>query len=373
MSYKETSDFCSYCNRRTVFRKQKPNDVLHVILTIFSCFLWAIVWIADSFIKGAAPYCCSICGTPHSSRPKTLPQTEIQEPNRSLPESSVSAPRMCRFCRSNNAHESVYCHKCGNMLTPAMPALSVERTNYNQSDPSQSSTSLAANLGILAAFFWLSLIGKNGKVAFVIVFVISVMGVLLIVSPFIPENKPVRSQLHIIKSDSPLPQPSATLLPAPALTSKEHLAKAREILKKGQHVSREELAEVRNLIEGIPDTAKQEKKDALSLLKQVNILQVKLDSEAERASDKEFCKKPDLQCALIIKPVLRQMLHDPDSLDDFDVIGCSSEADAPGMIKVTVSYRARNGFGALRKNTQSFVLMRSSSAQFGYSVIPVKD
>jgi hypothetical protein len=55
----------------------------------------------------------------------------------------------------------------------------------------------------------------------------------------------------------------------------------------------------------------------------------------------------DLGGALFIKPYLRQLLKDPDSLQDFEVIDARRNKKLPGSYRVTVFYRARNSFGAL--------------------------
>jgi hypothetical protein len=55
----------------------------------------------------------------------------------------------------------------------------------------------------------------------------------------------------------------------------------------------------------------------------------------------------DMGGALFIKPYLREWLKDPDSLQDFEVVSARPNRKLPGAFKVTVFYRARNGFGAL--------------------------
>ena len=55
----------------------------------------------------------------------------------------------------------------------------------------------------------------------------------------------------------------------------------------------------------------------------------------------------DMGGALFIKPYLRQLLKDPDSLQDFEVVNATPVKRKPGVFKVTVFYRARNSFGAL--------------------------
>jgi hypothetical protein len=55
----------------------------------------------------------------------------------------------------------------------------------------------------------------------------------------------------------------------------------------------------------------------------------------------------DILGAFFIKPYLRQWLKDPDSLQDFQVVDATADKKLKGAYRVTVSYRARNSFGAL--------------------------
>lgn len=59
---------------------------------------------------------------------------------------------------------------------------------------------------------------------------------------------------------------------------------------------------------------------------------------------KESC---DMGGALFIKPYLRELLKDPDSLQDFEVVSARPAKKLPGAFKVTVFFRARNSFGSL--------------------------
>jgi hypothetical protein len=51
--------------------------------------------------------------------------------------------------------------------------------------------------------------------------------------------------------------------------------------------------------------------------------------------------------AFFIKPVLKQMLNDPDSLEDFQVLSVTPANKLPGVYKAVVFYRAKNAFGGL--------------------------
>jgi hypothetical protein len=59
--------YCVTCGKQTLHRRMGGvNHVLHAILTIFTCFLWGIVWVILAISAnqgGLAAYLCATCGT----------------------------------------------------------------------------------------------------------------------------------------------------------------------------------------------------------------------------------------------------------------------------------------------------------------------
>lgn len=53
--------YCHTCQRPVLATRTKPNHVLHFLVTMFTCGLWAFVWL---FISLAArePWRCQVCG-----------------------------------------------------------------------------------------------------------------------------------------------------------------------------------------------------------------------------------------------------------------------------------------------------------------------
>ena len=76
-----------------------------------------------------------------------------------------------------------------------------------------------------------------------------------------------------------------------------------------------------------------------------------------------------------IKPVLRQMLNDPDSLQDLTLASIRPVPKNPGAFSAVVTYRARNGFGALVFERQEFIVVRGTGSSFGdaWHAVPVTD
>jgi hypothetical protein len=55
--------WCPTCNDQRMLLRDKPNHILHLILTIVTLGLWALVWIVVAARKSNAPARCSHCGT----------------------------------------------------------------------------------------------------------------------------------------------------------------------------------------------------------------------------------------------------------------------------------------------------------------------
>ena len=50
---------CAECNKSTMHYQEKPNHILHLLLSIVTAGIWLIVWIL--FIQAKDPQ-CSVCG-----------------------------------------------------------------------------------------------------------------------------------------------------------------------------------------------------------------------------------------------------------------------------------------------------------------------
>jgi hypothetical protein len=62
MSQKQASRYCAHCEARTLATAQKPNHLLHFVLSLFTCGLWLFIWplVVVGSIGG---YRCVKCGT----------------------------------------------------------------------------------------------------------------------------------------------------------------------------------------------------------------------------------------------------------------------------------------------------------------------
>lgn len=78
--------------------------------------------------------------------------------------------------------------------------------------------------------------------------------------------------------------------------------------------------------------------------------------------------------SFFIKPVLLEMLNNPDSLQDLRIISIRPVRKMAGVYRATVFYRAENGFGALVAQEQTFMVTRGTGTGLdAWRVTPVKD
>ncbi len=59
--------YCQYCKQKRPFDKEGVSHILHLLLTIFTCGLWIIMWIFIVIMNELANYRCRECGTKYST------------------------------------------------------------------------------------------------------------------------------------------------------------------------------------------------------------------------------------------------------------------------------------------------------------------
>lgn len=57
----ESGAYCLHCQAQRLYRREEPNHILHAIITLFTCGLWAVVWIVASVVTHR-PWLCTVCG-----------------------------------------------------------------------------------------------------------------------------------------------------------------------------------------------------------------------------------------------------------------------------------------------------------------------
>lgn len=62
MSQVQGTGWCPNCKRQVVTQRQGTNHVLHLILTVLTLGLWAIVWAVVATMNRSKIARCSVCG-----------------------------------------------------------------------------------------------------------------------------------------------------------------------------------------------------------------------------------------------------------------------------------------------------------------------
>lgn len=58
---------CTQCQRQTLHRQETTNDLVHLLIVLFSCGLWLIPWFFMHSSSLDNPWLCSQCGTETSA------------------------------------------------------------------------------------------------------------------------------------------------------------------------------------------------------------------------------------------------------------------------------------------------------------------
>lgn len=61
MGEERGNGWCEQCNAQRMVARKTPNHLLHLILTVLTCGLWAAVWILTSIRFGG--WRCTTCGS----------------------------------------------------------------------------------------------------------------------------------------------------------------------------------------------------------------------------------------------------------------------------------------------------------------------
>lgn len=56
----QTMRRCRRCKANTMHLEQKPNHILHLLLTVFTAGIWLIMWLLISMFSGSPK--CTQCG-----------------------------------------------------------------------------------------------------------------------------------------------------------------------------------------------------------------------------------------------------------------------------------------------------------------------
>ena len=63
MSDVRSQHYCPSCRQMRMFIRERPNHILHLLLTVFTLGIWLLIWPVVSAAKASQRPCCSVCGT----------------------------------------------------------------------------------------------------------------------------------------------------------------------------------------------------------------------------------------------------------------------------------------------------------------------
>lgn len=63
MALQQRRTFCPHCDCTVLGVREKPNHLLHLLLSIVTGGLWLIVWLLVSISSGGSRYKCPTCGS----------------------------------------------------------------------------------------------------------------------------------------------------------------------------------------------------------------------------------------------------------------------------------------------------------------------
>ncbi len=63
MSTTQLMEHCRYCGKPTLHLEEKPNHILHLLLTIVTMGVWLIVWVLLGMSSRLSSSTCTVCGS----------------------------------------------------------------------------------------------------------------------------------------------------------------------------------------------------------------------------------------------------------------------------------------------------------------------
>ena len=77
-----TTLWCNRCQRNTGHLRQTANHVVHLLVFLFTCGLWIIMWAIFAILAQSNPSHCVVCGAAYSRKEarKPLPKPPSEDP-----------------------------------------------------------------------------------------------------------------------------------------------------------------------------------------------------------------------------------------------------------------------------------------------------
>jgi len=171
----------------------------------------------------------------------------------------------------------------------------------------------------------------------------------------------------------PSPLPSVQATPAPReMNTKERWERIQELL--GDDVTGpEDVAELREHLTAVANSKASQRQRAVSALTKLPKLEADMPRGEKLDRTRQMCKDltgPDIA---ILTDVLKKVLHDPGSLQDFEVEKCAPSGAQGVAVMIRAGYRAKNKFGAFILSQEKFIAVRNSQDGAKYKAVVLPD
>lgn len=143
-NYKQVTAFCYNCNRQVVAQKEEVDHIFWLIASLFSCGIFAIVWIIKMLTHNP-PAMCSQCGLAIGNNPQMQNAPQVNQANQ-------TNNSKCGKCGLTNFAIATVCKRCNTPLSKAQPS----RVNFM---PQNSDEATGKGLSPAAKFAIASVIG----------------------------------------------------------------------------------------------------------------------------------------------------------------------------------------------------------------------
>lgn len=181
--------------------------------------------------------------------------------------------------------------------------------------------------------------------------------------------KATKSEVTAMGSASPSPSLTAQSTPAPAsMTPKEHWDEFKRIWGDEPYTP-EDYAEIRRHLAFVVNSKLPERHRAAAFLKSFPKLEAMMPTGDVLSQTRKMCADLSGNSIAVLTEELKKSLHDPASLQDFQVKKCAPNPGGGTGVFLRATYRAKNTYGALTLNEDRFLAVRSSDEKAKYTAL----
>jgi hypothetical protein len=191
----------------------------------------------------------------------------------------------------------------------------------------------------------------------------------LFYSVFIVGCKDVRPQVSKSASASASPTPVVETTPSPLpMTAKEHWDEFKQIWDDSPYTP-EDYAGMRKHLVVVASSKAPERHRAARVLKGLAKLEATMPTGDALKLVQKICEDLSGSEVGVLTDELKKSLHDPASLQDFQVKKCAPSGTTGSAVVLRATYRAKNTYGALTINEDQFLVVKSTDGLAKYKAL----